>query len=233
MRALRGPLALVAMTALAVVGCSSTETAGGGAPSGAPTSSTPAQPGKPKTGTPDSPPPVDPTTDPNAKPCTGAAGSLYALSVRKLDSTEDIPLCRFDGSVLLVVNVASHCGYTPQYAPLQATYEKYRARGFYVLGFPSNSFEQESPDEKTISKFCTDTYKITFPMFATANVNPPSEQPVYTWLKAQPGMSDAIPWNFEKFVISRHGSVASRFVFTTEPDDATVTAAIEAELAKP
>lgn len=82
--------------------------------------------------------------------------------------------------------MASHCGYTPQYTPLQALYEKYNAQKFYVLGFPSDSFNQESEDEKEISKFCTDTYKITFPMFAIGDVNGPGEQPVYTWLKSQP-----------------------------------------------
>jgi glutathione peroxidase len=186
----------------------------------------------PKQAPAEDPPVTDPVLDPNGEACTGQAGELYALSARALGATEEIPLCRFEGSVLLVVNVASHCGYTPQYTPLQAVYEKYKAQGFYVLGFPSDSFNQESDDEKEISKFCTDTYKITFPMFAIGDVNGPGEQPVYTWLKSQPDQSKDIAWNFEKFLITRTGKVAARFAHTTTPDDPSVTAAIEAELAK-
>jgi glutathione peroxidase len=177
-------------------------------------------------------PAVDPVLDPNGEACTGQAGELYALSARALGATEEIPLCRFEGAALLIVNVASHCGYTPQYAPLEALYQKYKAQKFYVLGFPSNSFNQESSDEKEISKFCTDTYKITFPMFSIGDVNGPSQQPVYTWLKAQPDQSTDIAWNFEKFLVSRDGKIVKRFLTGVEPDDPSVTAAIEAELAK-
>jgi glutathione peroxidase len=186
----------------------------------------------PKVAPPEDQPVVDPVLDPNGQACTGQPGELYALSARALGATEEIPLCRFEGSVLLVVNVASHCGYTPQYTPLQALYEQYKAQKFYVLGFPSDSFNQESDDEKEISKFCTDTYKITFPMFAIGDVNGAEQQPVYTWLKSQPDQSKDIAWNFEKFLITRDGKVAKRFAHTTPPDDPTVTAAIEAELAK-
>ena len=170
--------------------------------------------------------------DPNGEACTGAAGELYALKARVLGATEEIPLCRFKGAVLLVVNVASHCGYTPQYAPLQTLFDQYKGQKFYVLGFPSNSFNQESADEKEISTFCTNQYKITFPMFAIGDVNGASQQPVYTWLKSQPGQSADISWNFEKFLVSRTGQVVERIAHTTEPNDPTVTSAIEAELAK-
>jgi len=187
----------------------------------------------PPKGGPDNPPVVDPTDDPNAAPCSGKAGELYALSARPLSATADIPLCRFDGKVLLVVNVASHCGSTPQYAPLQAIYDKYRAQGFYVLGFPSKTFNQEFSDDKDVSAFCTSEYKITFPMFSIANVNAPAEQPVYTWLKGQPGYAEDVAWNFEKFLVSRHGKVVKRILTGTTPDDPEVTGAIEAELAKP
>ena len=186
----------------------------------------------PKVAPPEEQPAVDPVLDPNGAACTGQAGELYALSARALGATEEIPLCRFEGSVLLIVNVASHCGYTPQYTPLQALYDKYKAQKFYVLGFPSDSFNQESDDEKEISKFCTDTYKITFPMFAIGDVNGPSEQPVYTWLKSQPDQDKDIAWNFEKFLIARDGTVVKRFAHTTTPDDSSVTSAIEAELAR-
>jgi glutathione peroxidase len=177
-------------------------------------------------------PVVDPVLDPNGEACTGQTGELYALSARALGATEEIPLCRFEGSALLIVNVASHCGYTPQYAPLQALYDKYKSQKFYVLGFPSNSFNQESADEKEITKFCTDTYKITFPMFAIGDVNGASQQPVYTWLKAQPDQSADIAWNFEKFLVSRDGKIVKRFLTGVEPSDPELVAAVEAELAK-
>lgn len=187
----------------------------------------------PPKGAPDGPGTVDPTTDPNAASCTGKAGELYALSARPLSAAADIPLCRFEGKVLLVVNVASHCGYTPQYAPLQELYTKYRAQGFYVMGFPSKTFSQEFSDDKDVSAFCTSEYKITFPMFSIGNVNAPAQQPVYTWLKAQPGYADDVAWNFEKFLVSRHGKVVKRILTAVTPDDREVTGAIEAELARP
>jgi glutathione peroxidase len=174
----------------------------------------------------------DPTTDPNPVACMGNPGEIYAISVRKLADTTEIPLCRFKGSVLLIVNTASYCGYTPEYGPLETIYTTYRAQGFYVLGFPSQTFQQEDPNEMTVSAFCTTQYGITFPMFAIGNVNAPMEQPLYTWLKAQPGMSADVGWNFEKFLISRDGHVAGRFLTPVPPDDPMVTDAIEAELAK-
>jgi glutathione peroxidase len=205
---------------------------GDGSGSGSPASNGPASSGAPKQPGAEDPPEVDPVLDPNGQACTGKPGELYALSARALGATEEIPLCRFQGSVLLVVNVASHCGYTPQYAPLQALYEKYKAQKFYVLGFPSNSFDQESSDEKEISAFCTNEYKITFPMFAIGDVNGTAEQPVYTWLKSQPDQSADVAWNFEKFLITRDGKIAKRFLTAVEPDDPALTGAVEAELAK-
>ncbi len=210
---------------------SGTDGTGGPAANDAPAPKPTFQP--PPEGPPDTPPRYDPTTDPNPKFCTGNPGELYALSVRKLSDTQDIPLCRFRGSVLMIVNTASYCGYTPEYGPLEKIYEKYRDQGLYVLGFPSMTFNQENSNEQQISSFCTTTYGITFPMFALGNVNAPNEQPVYAWLKAQPGMSADVAWNFEKFLVSRDGRVVNRFLTAVYPDDPSVTAAIEAELAKP
>jgi glutathione peroxidase len=175
---------------------------------------------------------VDPLTDPNAPPCSGTSGELYGLSATTLGGV-NVPLCRAVGKVLMFVNTASHCGYTPQYAPLQAIYQKYTAQGFYVLGFPSGSFNQESATAAEVTSFCTSTYNITFPMFAIGNVNMPDEQPVWTWLKSQPGFGGDVAWNFEKFLVNRHGKVVKRILTATTPDDPEVTAAIEAELAKP
>ncbi len=183
--------------------------------------------------------PVDPTTDPNAKPCTGAPGSLYALSAKKLTVGDDIPLCRFEGSVMLLVNVASHCGNTPQYAPLQALYDKYRAQGFYILGFPSPQFGgQEFQDEKDVTAFCTSEYKITFPMFSIGDVNGDKKQPVYQWVHSQPGgpppdgYARDVQWNFEKYLVDRKGKIVQRIENGTPPDDPAVISAIEAEVAK-
>ena len=233
----------VAMIASGVAGCSSATSdpatgASSGTPAGTSGGTTPA-PKVPPKGEPAGPAPVDPTNDPGLGPCTGTAGQLNALMPKKLTVGDDVPLCKFDGNVLLIVNVASHCGNTPQYTPLEALYQTYRARGFYVLGFPSPQFGgQEFANEADVTAFCTSTYKITFPMFAIGDVNGPNKQPVYTWLHGQPGgpppdgYARDVQWNFEKYLINRHGAIVSRIENGTAPDDPTVIAAIEAELAK-
>jgi len=166
----------------------------------------------------------DPILDPNAPACTGEPGTLYELTVRQLASTEEIPLCRAKGRVLLIVNTASYCGYTVQYKPLQVLYEKYRDQGFSVLAFPSQSFDQEDSDEKKVSEFCTREQGITFPVFAIAPVkdNPSKNetaQPVFEWLTSQPGMSTPVGWNFEKFLVGRDGKVLDRFLSQVEPNE--------------
>ncbi len=209
---------------------SSTPSGGGAQPATTDTAPTPRK--VPPTGPAETPPPADPLTDLDAGDCTLEPSTFYGFTLQTLTYKDSVPTCRFKGKVLLVVNVASQCGYTPQYTPLEALYQKYKAQGFYVLGFPSDSFSQELGTEKEISAFCTNEYKITFPMFSLANVNPPNEQPLYTWLKAQPGYTAAIPWNFEKWIVSRSGKIAKRINYTTSPDDASVRSAIESELAK-
>jgi glutathione peroxidase len=160
-------------------------------------------------------------------------GSLYALSARNLADTRDVSMCEFRGKVMLIVNVASYCGYTPQYAPLQTLWETYKAQGFYVLGFPCNQFGSQEPgDAAAISDFCTTQYGITFPMFGKIEVNGANTHPIYQWLKAQPGATGDIPWNFSKFLVGRDGKVAKRWEAATTPDSAEVKTAIEAELAK-
>ncbi|MCA9588664.1 MAG: glutathione peroxidase [Myxococcales bacterium] len=219
---------------VAVAGCSSTETqtpSGGQTASSSSGGSSGAKPGPVPTGT--------PTSDPGPGPaaCSGAAGELYALTSKSI-ALEDVPLCRYKGEVLLIVNGASDCGYTPQYAPLQAMYVKYKAQGFDVLAFPSKSFNQERGTEKEVSEFCTKEYGITFPLFQIGWVvdRPAQGEPIraeYKWLMAQPGMDSPVAWNFEKFLIGRDGKVAKRFLTAVEPDSKEVTDAIEAELAKP
>jgi glutathione peroxidase len=235
---------LLGLLAAGAVGCSSTSSEPApGASSGATTGTsggtpTPA-PKVPPKGAPADAPPVDPTNDPSLAACTGTPGQLDALVPKKLTLGDDVPLCKFDGNVLLIVNVASHCGNTPQYAPLEALYQKYRAQGFYILGFPSPQFgAQEFTNEADVTAFCTSTYNITFPMFAIGDVNGPNKQPVYDWIHAQPGgpapdgYARDVQWNFEKYLVNRHGTIVQRIENGTYPDDPAVVAAIEAELAK-
>ena len=127
----------------------------------------------------------------------------------------------YKGKVLLVVNVASRCGFTRQYAGLQQLHHDLNKRGFSVLGFPCNQFGAQEPgDEATISRFCETQYDITFPMFSKIDVNGSDAHPFYEWLKAsQPGIlgSEAIKWNFTKFLIDRDGNVVKRYAPNTDP----------------
>jgi glutathione peroxidase len=123
--------------------------------------------------------------------------------------------------VILVVNTASKCGFTPQYEGLEALYRKYRAKGFAVLGFPCNQFGAQEPgDASEIAQFCSRTFDVTFPMFAKIDVNGPNAHPLFAFLKAEePGVlgTEAIKWNFTKFLVDRNGAVVARFAPTTTP----------------
>ena len=132
-------------------------------------------------------------------------------------------LSAYKGRALLVVNVASKCGFTPQYAGLEALYREYHARGFDVLGFPCNQFGAQEPgDAEEIRDFCSLTYDVTFPMFAKVEVNGPDAHPLFVYLKsAMPGLlgSEAVKWNFTKFLVDREGDVVARYAPTTKPED--------------
>lgn len=159
---------------------------------------------------------------------------LYDFRVKDIDGA-DRSLGDFKGKALLVVNVASKCGLTPQYAALEALYEKYRTQGLEVLGFPCNQFaEQEPGSESEIKEFCSTTYQVTFPLFAKLDVNGAKRAPLYAWLTSQATEPDGpgdIQWNFAKFVVGRDGRVAARFAPQTAPDAAEVVRAIETALA--
>lgn len=144
---------------------------------------------------------------------------------------KDVKLADYQGKVILVVNVASQCGLTPQYKGLEAAYEKYKEQGFVVLGFPCNQFGKQEPgNEEEIQKFCSSKYNVTFPMFSKIDVNGKDSSPLYQSLKAKfPG---DIKWNFEKFLINKKGEVVKRFAPTMKPESPEVVAAIEAELKK-
>ena len=146
---------------------------------------------------------------------------LYDIEVTTIDGrTESMGIYR--GRVLLVVNVASRCGFTPQYAGLEALHRKYADRGFTVLGFPCNQFGRQEPgSEAEISRFCADSFGVTFPLFAKVDVNGPQAHPVYRFLKSQQrGVlgTTALKWNFTKFLVDRSGRVVGRFGSAVAPE---------------
>jgi len=154
--------------------------------------------------------------------------SIYDFSAETLDGRPG-PLKDYAGKVLLIVNVASKCGLTPQYEGLEALYRQYKDRGLVILGFPCNQFAGQEPgDAAQIQSFCSTTYDVTFPLFAKIDVNGPKAHPLYEYLKREKkGLlgSEAIKWNFTKFLVGRDGEVAQRFAPQTEPKD--IAAAIE------
>jgi glutathione peroxidase len=179
---------------------------------------------------------------------------ILDIPVRKINGA-DTTLGEFKGKVLLVVNVASKCGLTPQYEGLEKIYEQYKGQGLVVAGFPANDFKSQEPGtEEEIQAFCSTNYGVTFPMFSKITVVGPAKHPLYAALiAAKPTAVDLsevtfrvkmkgygietnpepeLIWNFEKFLVSRSGEVVQRFVPDTQPDAPALIAAIEAELAK-
>jgi len=182
------------------------------------------------------------------------SASLYDIPVRRIDGTPS-SLGDFKGSVLLVVNVASACGLTPQYAGLEQVYEKYRGKGLQVLGFPANDFGAQEPGtNEEIKEFCSSKFNVQFPMFQKIAVKGDAQHPLYkAMIQAKPhadgdknsGLRKTLAqhglgptndtdvlWNFEKFLVNRHGAVVGRFAPDITPEDPRITSAIEAELAK-
>jgi len=160
------------------------------------------------------------------------AGSIQDIAVKDIDG-KDTSLSAYKGKVLLIVNVASKCGLTPQYKGLEAIHEKYKDQGFSVLGFPCNQFNGQEPGtNEEIKQFCSTKYNVTFPLFDKLDVNGPKRHPLYAELagKDSPYPGD-IKWNFGKFLIGRDGKIIKRFEPRTTPDDPEVTKAIEAALA--
>ena len=159
--------------------------------------------------------------------------SIHSIPVTTLDG-EDTTLGSFAGQTLLVVNVASKCGLTPQYEGLERLQQKYAGRGFSVVGVPSNQFGGQEPGTaEEIQTFCSTSYGVSFPLLAKTDVNGPDRHPLYEQLTAQPdeaGEAGDIQWNFEKFLVSPAGDVVARFRPRTEPESAEVISAIEAQL---
>ena len=163
-----------------------------------------------------------------------AAASVLDFQMRDIDGN-GVKLNKYKGNVLLVVNVASKCGYTPQYEALQATYAKYKDKGFTILGFPANNFGSQEPGtEAEIKEFCTSKFHVTFPMFAKISVKGDDQDPLYKFLTSKDTNADLagdIKWNFTKFLVDRNGKVVARFEPKVTPDSPEVTAAIEKYLA--
>src|SRR5436190_11445443 len=160
------------------------------------------------------------------------AGSLLEIPVKDIDG-KSTSLEAYKGKVLLIVNVASKCGYTPQYKSLEAIQQKYEGKGFTVLGFPCNQFGKQEPGtNEEIKKFCSDNYSVTFPLFDKIDVNGSNRHPLYVALagKDSPYPGD-IKWNFGKFLVGRDGKIIKRFESATKPDSKEMTDAIEAALA--
>jgi glutathione peroxidase len=155
-------------------------------------------------------------------------GGIYDFSAKTLAGAEQ-PLADYKGQVLLIVNTASKCGFTPQYEGLEVLYRAHRAEGFAVLGFPCNQFGGQEPGSADdIASFCATTYNVSFPMFGRIDVNGAQAHPLFDYLKQQkPGLlgSQAIKWNFTKFLIDRSGTVVARHAPTTPPQ------ALESEIA--
>lgn len=159
--------------------------------------------------------------------------SVYEFTMKDIDG-KDVKLDTYKGKVSLVVNTASKCGLTPQYEGLQALYDKYKDKGFVILGFPANNFMGQEPGtEKEIKDFCTLNYKVSFPMFSKISVKGTDQHPFYTYLtnkESNPGFDGDVTWNFEKFLVGKDGKVIARFSPKTKPEDPKVIEAIEAAL---
>ena len=158
-----------------------------------------------------------------------AGSGVYTFTLNSIDG-RPAPLADYKGKVVLLVNVASQCGYTPQYSALEAIYEKYKNQGFVILGFPANNFGAQEPGtNEEIKTFCSRKYSVTFPMYAKISVKGSDQAPLYGYLTKDTGAGIAgdIKWNFTKFLVDRNGKVVQRFEPAVTPDSTEMTAAIE------
>lgn len=157
-----------------------------------------------------------------------AASSIYEFTLNDIDG-KPMPLQSLQGKAVLVVNVASQCGYTPQYAGLEALYQKYKDRGFVIVGVPANNFGGQEPGtNQEIKQFCSRKYSVTFPMLAKVSVKGADMTPLYQYLTSTRGGD--VKWNFTKFLIGKDGRVLARFEPAVAPDAAELTAAVEKAL---
>ena len=165
----------------------------------------------------------------NAAAVPAACPALLDQSFPRLQDEKPQALCQYAGKVLLVVNTASYCGFTPQYQGLEALHAKYADKGLVVLGFPSNDFMQESSDKNKIADLCFNTYGVKFPMFSSSPVRGKDANPLFAQLAKSTGAQPS--WNFNKYLVDRSGKPVAHYGSTTAPDNATLVAAIEKALA--
>jgi glutathione peroxidase len=152
---------------------------------------------------------------------------VYSFVMKTIDG-KDKPLSDYKGKVLMLVNVASKCGHTPQYKGLEELFEKYKDKGFMVLGFPANNFLWQEPgSDEEIKKFCTLTYGVTFDMFSKINVKGDDQHPLYQFLTKESPVPGAVKWNFQKYLVDRKGNVVERIEPGTEPSDKEVIERVE------
>ena len=168
---------------------------------------------------------------PEAPAQSSACPAVLQQNVLRLQDEKPQSLCQYSGKVVVVVNTASFCGFTPQYKGLEALYNKYQARGLVVLGFPSNDFSQESGSNKDIAEFCESTFGVKFPMFTKTSVSGKDASPLFKQLSA--ASSTPVRWNFYKYVISRDGLAVTAFNSMADPGSPKFVAEIEKQLAKP
>lgn len=159
--------------------------------------------------------------------------NISSITVKDMNG-KDVNLADYKGKVLLIVNVASKCGYTPQYEGLEKIYEKYKDKGFEILAFPCNQFGQQEPGTNTeIKEFCSTNYGVTFPLFDKIEVNGPNRSVLYEKLTGNSNTEQGdVKWNFEKFLISKNGDIVARFRSKITPESDEITGAIEQELKK-
>jgi glutathione peroxidase len=162
-------------------------------------------------------------------PVTSACPATLNHTFARLQDEKPQSLCQYAGRVVLVVNTASYCGFTPQYKGLEALHEKYKGRGLVVLGFPSNDFAQEKGSNKEIAEFCENTFGVKFPMFAASHVRGAQANPLFRQLQAQSGTS--VKWNFYKYLIGRDGKVVAAYGSMVSPEDAGLLREIDKQLA--
>ena len=164
-----------------------------------------------------------------------SAASVYDYTLTSIDGNST-PLSTYKGKVLMLVNVASKCGYTPQYTGLESLYQKYKDQGFVIVGIPANNFKSQEPGTNAeIKTFCKTKYDVQFPMMSKVSVAGDDKAPLYQFLTSQqdnPQTGGEIKWNFTKFLVGRDGQILSRFEPAVTPDDPSVTAAVEAALKK-
>jgi len=159
--------------------------------------------------------------------------SVLDFTMKNIDGKE-VPLSQYRGKVILIVNVASKCGYTPQYKSLEELYNKYKDKGFVILGFPANNFGRQEPGtDSEIKSFCETNYGVTFAMFSKISVKGEDEHPLYTFLtseKTDPKFAGDVKWNFQKYLVNRKGVIVAKFLSAVDPMAPEVTSAIEQAL---